>query len=147
MSGKLLAALCSGRFYGRRKPMRPIHLLAAALLGAGALTSGPALAQGGHQGGHHGGGHGAHLGLGITLGVPLWHSWYEPVPYYYVPPPVVVAPPPAVYVERGDDGARGMPSQGQEGWWYYCEQAGGYYPYVKTCPAGWRRVPPAPAPG
>ncbi|MDF3011460.1 MAG: proline-rich region, partial [Burkholderiales bacterium] len=47
------------------------------------------------------------------------------------------APPasPPVYVERE-----------QENWWYSCEQTRGYYPYVKECPAGWTRVPPAPPP-
>ena len=32
------------------------------------------------------------------------------------------------------------------GWWYYCDQSSGYYPYVRECPTGWQRVPPvAPA--
>ena len=43
---------------------------------------------------------------------------------------------PPVYVERNDN------SQD----WYYCEQTRGYYPYVKECPGGWKRVPPAPPP-
>lgn len=28
------------------------------------------------------------------------------------------------------------------GYWYYCEPAHAYYPYVKTCPAPWIRVAP-----
>lgn len=29
-------------------------------------------------------------------------------------------------------------------YWYYCEAAKGYYPYVPSCPAGWKMVPAAP---
>ena len=75
--------------------------------------------------------------LGFHFGVPFYHPfWYHPAPVYY---PVYVPPPsPPVYVERD-------PAP-QENWWYYCETSRGYYPYVKECPAGWQRVPPAPAP-
>ena len=74
--------------------------------------------------------------LGLHFGVPLFPSYwyYPPPPVYYYPYPVVPASPP-VYVERNQEDA----------WWYYCEQTRGYYPYVKECPAGWKRVPPAPA--
>ena len=76
--------------------------------------------------------------FGVVVG-PAWYwgpAWYYPPPYYYHPP----APPPAppVYVERIDPA--------ESGWWYYCEQSRGYYPYVKECPSGWQRVPPAPPP-
>ncbi len=75
--------------------------------------------------------------LGLHFGFPLYpyHYWYYPPPpqvYYYPAPPA--APP--VYVER----------EKSEDWWYYCEQSRGYYPYVKECPGGWQRVPPAPPP-
>jgi len=40
--------------------------------------------------------------------------------------PAPSAPPPAQY-------------------WYYCDAAKGYYPYVPSCPAGWRMVPASPA--
>src|SRR3970040_2258070 len=78
--------------------------------------------------------------LEFHFGAPLYPPyWYYPPPplYYPYPYPAVVAPPasPPVYVERE-----------QENWWYYCEQTRGYYPYVKECPAGWTRVPPAPPP-
>jgi len=26
-------------------------------------------------------------------------------------------------------------------YWYYCQSAGAYYPYVGTCPEGWVPVP------
>ena len=28
--------------------------------------------------------------------------------------------------------------------WYFCDEAKAYYPYVKTCPAGWQQVTPQP---
>jgi hypothetical protein len=31
-------------------------------------------------------------------------------------------------------------------YWYYCEPAGAYYPYVKECPSGWLKVSPEPPP-
>jgi hypothetical protein len=80
------------------------------------------------------------VGVGVGFGYPYWASpfwgpWYYPPPYYYHPVPVVVSPPPPVtYVEQGHSG----------NWWYYCETAKGYYPYVKECPTGWQRVPPTP---
>lgn len=67
----------------------------------------------------------------------LWYFYPQRVATYpdpYTPPPVVVvqpapvqnAPPPAQY-------------------WYYCDSAQAYYPYVQSCPAGWRMVSPTPA--
>jgi len=70
----------------------------------------------------------------------LWYFYPQrvaPYPDPYTPPPVVIvqptqpapaqtAPPPAQY-------------------WYYCDAAKGYYPYVPSCPAGWRMVPATPA--
>ena len=83
----------------------------------------------------HGRGH-----VRIWVG-PAWYwgpAWYYPPPYYYYPPERPAEPP--VYVERIDPG--------EQGWWYYCDPAKGYYPYVKECPSGWRRVSPTPpAPG
>ena len=82
---------------------------------------------------------GGRVHLGFHFGFPMYHSfWHYPPPYYYYPPTVVVSPPPAppVYVER----------ERAEDYWYYCEQERGYYPYVKQCPGGWKRVPPAPPP-
>ena len=83
-------------------------------------------------------GHGrGRVHLGFHFGFPLYAPyWYYPPPAYYYPYPAVVAPPasPPVYVERNED------------WWHYCEQTRAYYPYVKECPGGWKRVPPAPPP-
>ena len=43
-----------------------------------------------------------------------------------------------MYIERIDPAETGS--------WYYCEDGKGYYPYVKECPGGWKRVPASPAP-
>ena len=92
--------------------------------------------------------HGPRVTFGLHFG-PYWGpgwgpGWYYPPPYYYPPAVVVAAPPaaPPVYVERNEASA---PAQSQ-GYWYYCEQSRGYYPYVKDCPGGWKAVPPAPPP-
>ena len=53
---------------------------------------------------------------------------YEPPPSWIVSPPTAIAPP-------------APPAQ----FWYYCEDAKGYYPYVPTCPGGWQQVPATPA--
>ena len=99
---------------------------AAVLLAVLMLASGSALAHGR-----------ARVQLGFHFGFPLYAPyWHYPPPVYYYPYPAVVAPPASlpVYVERNEE------------WWYYCEQTRAYYPYVKECPMGWKRVPPAPPP-
>lgn len=109
---------------------------------AGLLASPDATA-----GGRHGHGH-ARLSIGLHFGAPLhhWHAWhpwphyvYVPPAVYYAPPVVHVQPSPPVYVERHDP-----PVTDFNGWWYFCDKANGYYPYVKECPGGWRKVPPTP---
>lgn len=80
--------------------------------------------------------------FGLHFGFPLYPYYYYPPPVYYPAYPVRVVPAePPVYVERDD-----LAPQDPVHWWYYCAQSRGYYPYVKTCPSGWERVPPAPPP-
>lgn len=83
------------------------------------------------RGGHwYHGSHGGRLGWWWIAGG-LWY--FYPVPVYpypnpYEPPPVPPAselPPPTQY-------------------WYYCDEAKAYYPYVATCPGPWRKVPATP---
>jgi hypothetical protein len=67
-------------------------------------------------------------------------SWYfYPAPVYPYPdpyePPVTVAAAPSA-----------LPAAPVPNSWYYCEAAKGYYPYVQTCPGGWKAVPAKPAP-
>jgi len=30
----------------------------------------------------------------------------------------------------------------EAGWWWWCDARHDYYPYVTTCPSGWRRIYP-----
>jgi hypothetical protein len=117
------------------KILKATFLLAALMLAA--TASGTASAHGGHR--HHR----SHLNFGFHFGAPAY--WY-PAPWYYYPPayyPPVAAVPaePTRYIERGD--AYSPPEQ-QPGYWYYCQEAKAYYPYVKQCAGGWQRVNPAP---
>jgi hypothetical protein len=101
-----------------------------------AIAAQPALARGGHHHSH------SHFSIGFGFGYPYWGSpwgpWWYPPPYYYPPAAVVVRPAePVTYIEKGNNDS--------QGWWYYCDASRGYYPYVKECPSGWQRVPPAPA--
>ena len=54
-------------------------------------------------------------------------SPWEPPPVALVTPLVATAPP-------------APPAQ----YWYFCESAKTYYPYVATCPGGWKQVPAVP---
>lgn len=97
---------------------------------------------GGHRdfhGWHHGhwshGWHDGSLGWWWVVGG-LWYFYPRPV-YPYPASTVVVVPqtPPAPVA------AVPPPTQ----YWYYCEAAKAYYPYVASCPGGWRKVPAVPA--
>ena len=68
-----------------------------------------------------------------------WFFYPQPVypypdPYNYVPLQTVVVQPPA---------PEPLAPQPQQ-YWYYCDTPSGYYPYVATCPGGWRAVPATP---
>lgn len=81
---------------------------------------------------------------GAWWGPGYWGPRYGydyPPPYYGGYPPAYVAPAPPVYVERD-----APPQPVEPVWWYWCGEANAYYPYVKECPGGWRRVPPQPVP-
>jgi hypothetical protein len=89
---------------------------------------------GGHGEWHHGGWH--HHG-GIFIGPTfLWPGFYDP--FFYPPVPEITQPPP-VYIERGDGNP---PPATADRYWYYCDTANAYYPYVTQCPGGWKAVPP-----
>lgn len=96
--------------------------------------------------------HGGRLGW-WWVAAGIWYFYPAPVYPYpdpYTPPvtvineqpPVVVAPqanvapPPPVAAQPQSP----PPAQN----WYYCDSAKGYYPYVPTCPEGWRTVPAQP---
>jgi hypothetical protein len=107
--------------------------IALLLVLGGVLASEPAQAHGR-----------ARVSVGVGFGYPFWGwgpywgPWYYPPPAYY-PNPIVVRSEPVTYIEQG-----GPAAADQGNWWYYCDAARGYYPYVKECPTGWQRVPPAP---
>lgn len=91
------------------------------------------------------GGHfGYYPNFGFSFGYPWYPSpWYSYGPYPYYPPQIITVPVnPPVYIERSVPPAQQRPS----GYWYYCNDPKGYYPYVKQCPSGWRAVEPAPPP-
>lgn len=104
-------------------------ILALLVALAGVMASEPALAHGRGR-----------VTFGLHFG-PYWGPWwYYPPPYYYSPYYPVVPAQPTTYIEQGSAPAA------DAGWWYYCDQSRGYYPYVRECPTGWQRVPPAPPP-
>ena len=134
---------------------RMIAVVVAGLFLLGAAVSADARGRGGGGGGHggHGGGshggrfHGHHfsghgfrgsvvIGTGVWLG-PYWSPYWYP-PYYPYDPyetvPVVAEP--QTYIQPSP-----APS-----YWYYCEEAKAYYPYVQQCPGGWLTVVPPAAP-
>lgn len=84
--------------------------------------------------------------FGVYVGGPWVYPPYYPYPSYwprvYVPPvaPVVVVPPPPVYVEQQTAAVPVL----EPGYWYYCNEAKAYYPYVKDCPGSWQKVAPQP---
>lgn len=116
--------------------------MAACLLAANAWADRPGRPYGG---GHP---HGS-VQFGIHIGAPLIYPPYYPYPVYwpriYIPPvaPVVMAPPP-VYVEQQSASAAAVPTL-EPGYWYYCNEAQAYFPYVKQCPGSWQKVTPQPS--
>jgi hypothetical protein len=67
-------------------------------------------------------------------------AWYfYPAPVYPYPdpyaPPETIATAPSV----------APPAAPAPRSWYYCEAVKSYYPYVQTCPGGWKALPVPPA--
>lgn len=79
---------------------------------------------------------------GIHLGGPWVYPPFYPYPAYPYPAyvPRVYAPPepPPVYIEQ-----QAAPVM-EAGYWYYCNEAQAYYPYVQQCPGPWQKVAPQP---
>jgi hypothetical protein len=113
--------------------MRTAAFVAVFLALAGIAASEPALAGGRTR---------VSVGVGFGFGYPYWGPWgpwgYYPYPYYAAP--TVVVQQPVTYIEQKPQ-AISAPTA-EAGCWYYCDQSGGYYPYVRECPAGWQRVAP-----
>jgi hypothetical protein len=72
---------------------------------------------------------------------PYWYPGYYPYPYpasAYYPTSAAYEPmtEPLSYIEQ----------PAAQSYWYYCEDARAYFPYVQQCPAGWLTVVPQAAP-
>jgi hypothetical protein len=98
-----------------------------------------------HVGHRHGGHFSTSVWIGPGWGWSVWDPFYYPYyypyyrypyPYYYNAPTVVVPQEPQEYISS--PAAKEEPA----GYWYYCKEANGYYPYVKRCPGGWMKVVP-----
>lgn len=84
-------------------------------------------------------GQAAHFRGGIWIG-PVWGpGWWGPGYPYYGAPPVIIQQQPELYFQPA-------PQPREQGYWYYCQDPQGYYPYVKNCPMGWMKVVPSPPP-
>jgi hypothetical protein len=80
--------------------------------------------------------HGGRVGWWWIAGG-VWYFYPYPVYPYpdpYVPPVVSAAPPPAEV----------LPPPPTPSAWYFCPSSKGYYPYVPSCPEGWKAVPATP---
>ncbi|MDD1619960.1 MAG: hypothetical protein LUQ11_00650 [Methylococcaceae bacterium] len=128
--------------------MKTIKLFCMGLVLVWALFGAEAWARG-HHGGHFPHGFHPHPSFGLYFGLPLYSRPYYSYPYYrdpfydpyYYPPVVTVPSAPPVYIEQRPPVTRDYPA----GYWYYCSNPEGYYPYVKECPDGWQQVDPAPS--
>jgi hypothetical protein len=120
----------------RRQTWIGVLVMIAALL---LLSMGSGHADRGRCGykgyGYKGYGHrGARVFISPHIVVPFeayGRPYWKPYPY----PPVVIAPPPEIYV---------LSSPPTPQYWYYCDAAQAYYPYVQQCPGEWRPVLPTP---
>ena len=94
------------------------------------------------------------FGIVVPVLPPAYTTVYVAgVPYYYAndvyyvqqPSGYAVAQPPAdaQIAETPPPAAApaGAPASGN---WYYCESSKTFYPYVSTCPEGWKQVPATP---
>jgi hypothetical protein len=83
---------------------------------------------------HHGS-HAGRVGWWWVVGG-IWYFYPAPIypyPNPWEPPAFELVTPPG-----------SMPPPPPTQYWYYCESAKGYYPYVPTCPGGWKQVPATP---
>lgn len=95
----------------------------------------PSHAWGGH---HHG--YSGHHGFGGHYGGSPYRYGYRPFGYGY-------SYPRSSYSGSATPQQPTAPVQ-ERFYWYYCESARAYHPYVQQCPEGWMKVvPPATGPG
>ncbi len=127
--------------------------LALAILLALILVPSPSFA---HGWGWGGGAVAAGVLGGLATGIILdrafapWPGYY-PAPYYPAYPAPAYYPysyPPPYYPPAPVVAQQSAPvyQQSQPQYWYWCEDAKGYYPYIQNCPSQWRQVPPQTTP-
>ncbi len=80
--------------------------------------------------------HGGRLGWWWVVG-PSWYYYSQPI--YPYPDPYI----PSVIIVPNQQ--QTPPSNQPAQYWYYCEASKDYYPYVESCPSGWKPVPATPA--
>ena len=92
----------------------------------------------------YGWGYGYGAGLALSIGAP-W-GWYGPAAAYvmpsWVPMNVAVLPSPTVEELAVEAPAAPQAAPRQPGYWYYCTEPAGYYPYVNQCSRPWIAVEP-----
>ena len=79
--------------------------------------------------------------------------FFQPHPFHagfiaWAPPPTIIIPAPApapVYIQRAPVAPAPAAPTLDPGYWYYCAESGGYYPYVDRCSGSWIKTPPRPA--
>lgn len=111
-----------------------------------------------HHGNHARHWHHGHHQPRLTLSVaPIYRPWVYP-PHYYDPffyrsrwndrPIIIEQAAPQVYIEQPQMLAQPAPMQAPDtnNYWYFCESAQAYFPYVNECAGGWQRVVPQPPP-
>jgi len=93
--------------------------------------------------------HGAHEGRPgwWWLAAGMWYLYPAPVYPYPDPyaPPLIVSPPEVAGPPGTVPPKPRLPENPQ--FWYYCESAQGYFPYVSSCPEAWHPVPAKPFEG
>jgi hypothetical protein len=85
--------------------------------------------------------------LGPYYSGPYYPPAYSYPPSVYVPPayvppayvpPAIVQQTPRAYVQQNAGAAPAPPR-----YWYFCQDAEAYYPYVRECARGWTKVVPS----
>jgi hypothetical protein len=80
-----------------------------------------------------------------ALDAALWYSYAAPVYPYpdpYTPTTTVVVEPAATMVTTPPPPPAAAPAATSV--WYFCKSSNTYYPYVASCPEGWKQVPATP---
>lgn len=122
--------------------MRRVLLAGTAVAIAAVAMAGSADAAWGWRGGFWG----PHFYRGPSFSFGIYAPLYARPPVYYAPPPVYYAPPPVV-VQQGyvaPPPVTAAPAEPNPGFWYYCNNPQGYYPYVQQCGTQWMTVPANP---